>query len=260
MSFEIISPSHLTCDALTALLHNEIGAVRIPNFVSANFCRSATAGIKAHGIGFYDNVHPRVGRIGITQNEHKNRPDGKLEYFEKVVNAHELRKRILQESGDCLTFVMDFLQSLWEGKVGLAFEEDLQKFYFAGLVRVIHRALLHFDWAQWDARGWDIERISAQLSWNIYLQTGLVGGATRIYQRLWQESDEVYRIPGSYGYDTTFIRDCESVTLYPEPGELVLFNSRNFHEVEQTEGEEERITISSFIGWLESTNQLVFWS
>jgi hypothetical protein len=50
------------------------------------------------------------------------------------------------------------------------------------------------------------------------------------------------------------------IEIVPEQGEPVFFNSRNYHEVEQTEGAEERITFSSFIGLLGKTGRLIFWS
>ncbi len=260
MSYNIVSTKDLTCDLLTRLFTNEVGAVRVPNFISTDVCQLAVQGIQAHGIGYYDGVYPRIGRIGITQNEHKNRPSGKRAYFANASASHNVRERVLQESGDLLFTVMEAVKAAWVNEVGLAFEENLDEYYFAGLVRVINRALLHFDWAQYDGRGWAIEQISAQLSWNIFLQVGAKGGATKIYRRLWQKSDEVYKIPDSYGYDSEVIEQCDVVEILPEQGELVFFNSRNFHEVEKTEGEEERITISSFIGLLEPANKLIFWS
>lgn len=257
--WRIIRTSTLTPDVLVALLNNEIGAICLPNFASDAVCTCLVQNIYAHGIDYYKDKYPKVGKIGITQSEHKYTPSQKEEYFAKVLQANRARQFIFRDSRDLLADVIATVKSSWSGNAGIAFEESLQKEYFAGLVRVINQAMLHYDWAPLYSLGWETDKISAQLTWNIYLQVGARGGATRVYQQFGRKADLKYVTPGGY-FDSKVVTEADFIEIMPEQGQLVFFNSRNYHEVEQTEGEDERITFSSFIGLLEATGTLMFWS
>ncbi|MEK8173409.1 phosphopantetheine-binding protein [Streptomyces sp. M19] len=63
--------------ALDALFDNEIAAIRIPGFLPAERARAAVRGVREHGLQYYRGVDPPIGRIGITQFEHRRaRPPG----------------------------------------------------------------------------------------------------------------------------------------------------------------------------------------
>lgn len=260
MSWRVICTKHLTNALLMDLFHDEIAAIVVHEFITDKLCELAVRGIQEYGLDYYKNVYPKIGKIGITQNEHKENIDSKHAYFAKVAEANALRKRAFGQSGDLLIDVISAISASWTKKVGIAFEEDLNEYYFAGLVRVINQALLHFDWAPKDAQGWTISQISSQLAWNVFLQVSDTGGSTRVYHKFWQESDEPYHIAGSYAYAQQAVKECECIEISPRQGELVLFNSRNFHEVDATASTRERITFSSFIGLAQKTGELLFWS
>ncbi len=50
----------------------------------------------------------------------------------------------------------------------------------------------------------------------------------------------------TYGYDRVVVKDKPLVEIYPTQGGLVLFNSRNFHEVEHSENL--RISMGGHVG------------
>jgi len=258
-TWSIIRTPHLTRELLIALLKNEIGAICIPSFASDEVCQKAVRAIYAYGIDYYKDKHPKVGKVGITQSEHKHNLAEKEEYFAKVPAANQGLQTIFDGNRNLLSDVIDSVRSAWGENVGIAFEESLQKPYFAGLVRVINRAMLHYDWAPLYNMGWQTDSIVAQLTWNIYLQVGARGGTTRVFQHYGRKADLQYITTGGY-FDSRVIDGMDFIEIVPEQGELVFFNSRNYHEVEQTEGAEERITFSSFIGLLGKTGRLIFWS
>jgi carrier-protein-independent halogenase WelO5-like protein len=208
---------------------------------------------------YYKNIRPPIGRIGITQYEHMHGPDEKRTYFSKAGAANATRKAIFRQSGDLLEEVIATLQGAWREPVGIAVEDTGEQ-YFAGLVRDIPVALLHRDWAPRDARGWAVGQISAQLTWNVYLQTSRSGGALVIYRRPYQESDECAKLAAdNCAFSAAMVQDCDLVEILPAPGELILFNARNYHEVRSTEGTIPRITASSFIGQMPGGG-LALWS
>ena len=238
-----------------ALLRNEIPSIRISNFASSEECNKLALAIEKVGFDFYKNVEPPIGRIGITQFEYRNRD--KLGYFDAVKKANATYHQVTSLSFDPLKRLATTLRQNVSSKVKIAYEDEAYGNYFAGLIRQINIALLHIDFAQLDAPNWGIGNVTSQLVWNLYVKAPSQGGICKVYNRQWQPDDEKYKTPGSYGYDSSLVTKSEVKHNIPLTGDLVIFNSRNFHEV--LPGIGERITISSFIGKMPG-GDLVFWS
>ena len=240
---------------LQALLRNDIPSIRISQFASSEECNKLALAIEKVGFDFYKNVEPPIGRIGITQFEHRN--SGKLRYFDAVKKAQITYNQVTSFSFDPLKRLATILRQNVSNQVQTAYEKEVGEYYFAGLIRHINVALLHIDFAGLDAPDWGIGNITSQLVWNLYVKAPSQGGICKVYNRQWQSEDEKYKTPGSYGYDYSLIATSEVKHNIPVTGDLVIFNSRNFHEV--LPGIGERITISSFIGKMPG-GDLVFWS
>jgi hypothetical protein len=256
MAWCIEEAEHLEISSLLALFHDEIAAIRIPCFLSPNACQVMIQKIYQHNVERYSD-DPEMSRVGITQGEHMHEKDL---YFLYANDERRFQEDIFEESRAVLFLVIHALRKIWQGNVDIAVEEGTHQLYFAGLIRSIRRTKLHFDWAPHDAKNWTIGRISAQIAWNAYLQSSERGGTTRVYHHLWQNEDERYREQESYAYHPSLVLEDEYVEIYPHPGDLVLFNSRNYHEVERTEGDKPRLSVSSFVGLLPSKQQLLLWS
>jgi len=242
-------------ETLEALFRNEIPAIRISQFATVEECHKLAEAADFVGFDFYENVEPPIGRIGITQFEFGN--SRKFGYFDAVHQADSRKQRIVSLSFDPLERLAMLLRLHTAGKVGIAQENDHLGQYFAGLIRHINVALLHIDFAGFDAPDWKIGRCVAQLAWNLYLRVPESGGKCIVYNRQWCTNDEEYKVPDSYSYDMSVVQTSEAKYITPVLGDLVLFNSRNFHQV--LPGHGERITMSSFIGKMPE-GDLVFWS
>jgi hypothetical protein len=242
-------------EQFTGVLENKIGALIIKNFWNEDRCKNALVGIMEHGFGFYENVDPPIGKIGITEFEHASSNEAKVSYFREATEANIVRQYIFRKSGDPVKDVVNLLGRFV--KTRIAVEGPSGQAYFAGLVRNISEALLHLDFAPRDARGWDISKIVQQASWNLVLESAESGGETIIYRHPWKKKDESKKIPGSYGYEPTIVSNCEQVAISVEVGDLFFFNSQNFHQVLPVKGR--WTAVSSFIG-LTSENTLVLWS
>lgn len=240
---------------LQALFKNQIPAIRIPKFASSGECEKLSLAIENIGFDFYENVEPPIGRIGITQFEYGN--TRKFDYFNAVKRATETYKKVASLSFDPLERLTEFLRYNVPNKVQVAYDNEAYSHYFAGLIRHINIALLHMDFARLDAPNWEIGSITSQLAWNLYVKEPSQGGICKVYNRQWEPEDEKYKIPNSYGYDYSLVAGSEIKQNFPVIGDLVIFNSRNFHEVLPAIGE--RITISSFIGKMPG-GDIVFWS
>jgi hypothetical protein len=253
-----IRPVSFRLDArsLMALLRNEIPLIRVAGFLPRDLCARLADDADRGGFSAYEGVYPTIGRIGITQFEHRDR-DKRL-YFMRATQAIAHREAICASSVDPLAACLRAVDLNWPFGASIAREPELQMPYFAGLIRRIDRsALLHADFAPHDAPAWSIGAILAQLSWNVFLRTPDSGGTCIVHDRQWEVCDERHKGVESYGYDSSLVRFAGRCEIEPTVGDLVLFNSRNFHEVRPATGD--RITASSFIGLLPS-GELVLWS
>jgi hypothetical protein len=245
----------LTSEALEALFRNEIPAIRIAQFATEQECQKLAEASEFVGFDFYENVEPPIGRIGITQFEFGN--SRKLGYFDAVHQATSRRNRIVSLAFDPLERLATLLKKHTANEVKIAQENHQLGQYFAGLIRHINVALLHVDFAKLDAPDWEIGRCVAQLAWNLYLKVPENGGECVVHNRQWCANDEKFKVPDSYSYEMSLVKESEAKYITPILGDLVLFNSRNFHQV--LPGQGERVTMSSFIGKMPE-GDLVFWS
>lgn len=253
--WQTLNDCEMNQENFQALLRNDIPSIRISQFASSEECNKLALAIEKVGFDFYKKVEPPIGRIGITQFEHRNRD--KLIYFDAVKKAKTTYNQVASFSFDPLKRLATILRQNISNQVKIAYEKEACEYYFAGLIRQINIALLHIDFAQLDAPNWEIGNITSQLVWNLYVKAPSQGGICKVYNRQWQPEDEKYKTPGSYGYDSFLVANSEVKHNIPLIGDLVIFNSRNFHEV--LPGIGERITISSFIGKMPG-GDVVFWS
>jgi hypothetical protein len=94
----------------------------------------------------------------------------------------------------------------------------------------------------------NIVKITAQLSWTLYLKLSPNShGKTCIYDRQWQLEDEQYKLD-SYGYSDKVLADADAIAFQPYIGDVLLFNTTNFHYVEPMHGQ--RVAFTSMIGLL----------
>ncbi|SDT80505.1 2OG-Fe(II)-dependent halogenase WelO5 family protein [Actinoplanes derwentensis] len=254
--WQVAVADKVDAELLDALFEDRVAAVRIPNFISRQAAEAAVQAVEAHGFDYYQDVEPPIGRIGITQYEH--RLEGMGAYFATAAAADRRRRAVLGADGDLLQKVLGHVGTAWNHPVGTACNADGAE-YFAGLVRIINEALLHCDWAPHDAPGWSIASVTGQITWNIYCNLAAEGGTTVVYRRGWDASAEEFAVDGSYGYDPRLVEGVPSVRIEPRQGDLTFFNSRNFHRVEASSPDARRISVSSFIGRMPS-GDLIAWS
>ena len=214
-------------------------------------------------------------------------------YLSNRTAALALQERFIKEAHvDVVGRVMTVLNKASDLPVRMAQEGDRK--YFAGNLRVVDNTVsIHADFAPHvrnpthlanicllatisliskvqDCQGWEIGRVSAQISWNILL-AAVPGGETIIYDRQWQgkADDEVFRKPPpSYAYSPTGLQGRVFKVMLPIEGDVTFFNSRNYHEVKPCDRTVDgpnkvvRLTMSSFVGLLEGEKgkELVLWS
>lgn len=249
----------LSADNLRLLLDNKIPVIRIPGFATAQECASFTAAARAGNIQYY-SVAKRIGYIGMAQYEYRwGRP--KEDFFAAVPGAQrDLDQLISACSFNPLQRLIDRLQAVWAHPVGLA-KEELGA-YYAGIVRFAGEGVdLHVDWAPVNSPHYAIGQIDGQLGWNFFAEELASGGGTTVHNAPWDPAIENGEIPKSYGLDPALVADAPKAFYKASAGDVVLFNTRNPHEIAGGEAKPggSRISIGSFVGRMPS-GELVLWS
>ncbi|KAI0521400.1 hypothetical protein F5B22DRAFT_634765 [Xylaria bambusicola] len=239
----------LTGKSVNDLVNNAIPTIRHRGFLSADRCR--------------DLVHI-VQQYQIANKE---------TYLNRVEEANSLQKRFKEEANiDILARVAALLQEATGLETRVAHEGD--RSYFAGLIRAVNDYIqIHSDYAPYDGAGWEIGKITSQLTWNILLKQ-VPGGDTIIYDRQWKGAadDEAFRkaFP-RYAYEPAGVQGSIFKAMKAVEGDLTFFNSRNFHEVKPCDkawdrpDDVVRYTMSSFVGYLPGQSKgappsLILWS
>ncbi len=241
--------------SLNQLLNNQISYIRIPGFVNAAERALLVKSIDEQAFGFYENVEPKIDRIGCTVFEFFR---AELDsYFDESERQIAIRDKIFSGSVDVLNAIINMIATNAGMKVGVAHSES-GKPYYAGLMRKIEQGTeLHIDFAPAEQKGWEVCDVDSQLAFNLYLQTpDDDSGMTRIYDRAWTEQDNELK-DGFYGFSDDVIKDAGYVDFKPEAGDLILFNTKNYHQVFPSS--QARLTFSSAIGRLPS-KELIIWS
>lgn len=245
----------LNQENLSKLLNNSIPFIKIKNFFSNEECEKCVTLAQSHGFGQYEGITPEIKRIGCTVFEFdRSASEG---YF--ICSEQESSKRnyIFAKSINPLAKLIDKLTNISKKNVSIAKSHSGDS-YYAGLIRRIESGTeLHIDFSPAEQKGWEICDVIKQLAWNFYLQVGEEGtGIITIYNRAWNIEDDQFK-EGSYGFSQQVVEGFNFVQIMPERGDLILFNTRNYHTVSPSEGT--RITVTSAIGELPS-GELIFWS
>ncbi len=249
----------LSREALAALLADEIPAVRIRSFATAAECASFAEAVRRAGLKYY-SVARRIGYIGLAQYEYRwDRP--KEDYFRDVPAANERRDVVQRESFDAVQRLIERLAEHYpDGRVGIA-EEPLGC-YYAGIIRHASEGVdLHADFAPFNAPHYLVGTIDAQLGWNLYAEELVAGGETTVHHAPWSPHVRADEIPQSYNLPRETVAGAETFTFAPTLGDVVIFNTRNPHEIAGGTAApgRDRISIGSFIGRLPSRD-LIMWS
>lgn len=245
----------LSKSALQQLMDNKIPLIRIRGFATVDECKKLVHQANLESFNTYQDVFPKIERIGITVFEYDH--IGKSHYFEAAQDAALKQQNITSVSFNPLQRFMDRVEVDTGFKTRIAFEPQYGK-YHAGLIRKIERGTqLHIDYAPAEQPEWEVSNVTAQLSWNLYLQTpSSTTGKTIIYEKQWQAKDRQYK-QYSYGYKSSVISGVPLISFQPVVGDVFIFNTRNYHIVDPSDGY--RITFTSAMGLLPN-QEIIFWS
>ncbi|HVC36265.1 MAG TPA: 2OG-Fe(II) oxygenase [Candidatus Dormibacteraeota bacterium] len=250
------------CALLPELARNEIAAIKIGNFL----CDQELAVIKTNmedtTIAWYANKTNQQGRIGINATGFSHETDGKKKYFDAAPAAEEGRDEIFEGTQSPINKIIEFFGHGFDTKT--ATEPELAEArYFAGLIRAMGaKSTLHFDYAPKQLPGWSVANADEQFGLVLYLQMPTTGGELNIYDHPWTPEDENHNHDlvekGTYGFTEGFLGDTPYASVLPAEGDLVVFKTRNFHQVDEIKSDRPRLGLTTFMSQQGGT--LSLWS
>ena len=228
----------------------------IPGFATRTECASLVGQSNKLGFHPYQYVDPPIDRIGVTVFEYDK--IGMASYFREAEIARRLQREIFASSFDPLARFISTVGANHPGSVGIATDSRMGQ-YYAGLVRRIEAGtMLHIDFASAEQPDWQVASVRSQLAWNLYVDLDETGaGSTHVYNRPWTSALERFKIPDSYGYRHELLEGSQHFTYRPTLGDVLIFNTRNFHEVDRSNGN--RVTVTSAMGLFDD-GALKLWS
>lgn len=234
-------------------------AVLIKKFIEPSLAAELAKKILDLGYEHYTNA-PSIGRIGIAFYEAEGDPFKVSNYFEQASkNLADLRERCapLMCPIDLLRCGLD---ETWPA--GAMLETMYGKKMYVGLSRVVEPGvtfLAHHDIFAKDAPdSFHAHSLQAQIACNIYLNMPTEGGGLQIWSSEIAPDDFDSMRKDKYGISPEELGP-PSLRIQPEPGDLILFNSRLMHSV--ASGHDlPRLSLSCFIGYRGPATPLSFWS
>lgn len=250
---------HLTPDnsaeaseLLPVLASNEIAAIQIAQFLDRRDLDTVIENMKNQEIAWYANKENQQGRIGINATGFGYEAGGKQRYFDLTPEAAKSRDEIFEGASNPIDKIITFFSSNGY-QASVATEPDMQDApYFAGLVRAMGaKSTLHFDYAPNQLPGWSVADADEQYGLVLYLQMPTEGGELTVYNRPWQPEDELNNNDigqkGTYGFTEDFLEGVPHTTIMPSAGDLVVFKSRNFHQVGEINSDKPRLGLTTFM-------------
>ncbi len=242
------------------LLNGTVAAVGVRNFLPATLCMQAMARLGADDfeLDTYDRqrVDPPIARFGPVINDFKDGDRLRADYWWRARRDRAVWHAAMGRD-DTVAVAIGGLARAWGRPIRPALSGGRP--LFAGAVREInHGALIHDDdvGREYGPDLFDEGPPMIQLAFNAWISVPSRGGATRIWQRRRQPSDEHLR--RGYGYDERAVEGERSIELTMGLGDALLFDPGNFHAVAPSQGGR-RIAVTFFMGLIDR-GELVIWS
>lgn len=231
------------------LLEFRIPAIRWRRFISEEKAHRVADRLGDTAFRNYDHLNDiPVDQLGVCHNQYASDP--KSEYFGRIEEVQKAVDQIYDGiMGNPVQEVARAVATKCEREVS-TFEEPGYGRYFAGAFRSFRgHGRLHVDCAPLHiATDWAVTRISSQLTWNLYFNVPETGGELVIHDTVHTPENDGMRVEGDYYFpDEVLDPDCQSLRVQPGVGDLIIFNTQNFHEILGTP-DVARISQTSFMG------------
>ncbi|MGO9080700.1 MAG: 2OG-Fe(II) oxygenase [Streptosporangiaceae bacterium] len=259
------------------MLDNRVGILQVSRYLGEDVTSHGAREIRArygdltrYGGEGYQGGNRRVLKLGASQSEYTYKdPAG---YFSSAVKHNERRRSLFPPGADAVDLVFAALANIWPQGVDIARTRNGMP-YCLGLARISSGSFLHFDSAvAYDApkgAGWSpIDQTTSQVAINLILNVPPrgAGGELMVWDLQYEAAADRWRKPQAHhDFLPMVVNGHRAAIAAPETGDLIIFNSRNFHQVAPVTrrgGDPERIALTFFVGPVpeDDGRRLVAWS
>jgi hypothetical protein len=254
-----VEKTDLCVNDMLALAVGKILVLQVRSFVAPSTCALLADRAVDHGYASYLNV-PSVRRIGMAFYETQGRPELVQAYFSQAPQHIAEFRRACSPWESPIDRLRCTLDELWPH--GAMLQTLGRRKMFVGLSRMVEPGttfLAHHDLFEQDAPGSEeATSLLAQFGANVYLRMPLRGGALMMWRQEMPAAQFDALRGDDYGLPVERLGPPDLVVT-PEPGDLLIFNSRKLHAVSPGVGRS-RLAVSCFVGYRGLSQPLTFWS
>lgn len=243
---------------LEDLKSGKIPAIIVKNFYDKESCMKISKRSKNH-LNFKKNMGIVNDKIGVSLVQFRNEP---AVYFEESTKMRILLRRIFDGLEDPRKKIHLWMSNFANGvKVQIAMEGENR--YGCGIIRLHKKGSMfpiHRDNASFETPHFLVGKLKEQISFVLPVQSPEYGGELQIFKQFWEKTDEEFRRIDFGYYDKVVDRNCESVSIKPELGNLIIINPNYYHRILPVFGRKNRITLSMFAGFIPNEKTVLTWS
>ena len=233
---------------LDRLLNFQIPGIRVENFMPPETCGAVSRRLLETDFQNYSHLKDiPVHQIGLCHNQYAHEDKGV--YFGKKEEAQKVIDAIYEGLGvNPVAMVIHAIASRANRRVDI-FAEPGYGPYFAGAFRQFRgHGRLHVDHAPSHIKNpWAVTEITGQMTWNIYYSLSARRGELVIHDTIHTAEKDRMKVPGDYYFPYEVLDSEDRIEVHPRIGDLIIFNTQNFHEV-LGDPDGLRISQTSFIG------------
>ncbi len=259
----VIETKQLDAEDLYLLATKKVAAIRVSNYYPEALCNKITSKILSENKAGRFAKAEHVQRIGMPHFDIVDANSFNLYHEVALQNIKNLREIYTPYLSPIDKFRLE-MDEAWPA--GAKVESLYGKKCFVGLCRIIQGVTgstlePHIDRLSRDSSdSYAAHSLESQLAANIYVATPDVGGEVELWLKEpeLEEYERELKKTQSYHVDRKILGEPDAV-VKPKIGDLLLFNSRCFHGVRESQGGI-RSSIAAFVGYRGISHSLSLWS
>lgn len=248
----------VTADSLRGLVERRFDAIHVPTFYPRAESAELSARIAGHQELEAYEIQNSLKRLGMGYVDVGGADEKAARYHSAAVRSIWDIRKIAYPMITPIDHLRLLLEEVWP--TGATIETVGGEKCFVGTCRVIDpgAAMLPHNDRFGRMRLDGLDEMIGQLAINIYLQMPETGGELQLWLRE-PDAEQDERQRQTDGLDPAEL-GAPALTIRPENGDLVIFNSQLIHGVKPGEGNTQRVTMSFFVGYRGEGKPLSYWS
>ena len=251
--------TRLTRESVEDLLSNRIAFICLPRFMPLEQCRNVTERFLNSSPPLYKEFEYQIVKTLQLGLMFTQMPNGHAHYLEEIRANNEAIRRLYTGGVDpLLKLKADLTRVAAYKSVEPKYQGNPLSTDLVWATKLGSCSPLHSD-SYRTKQGPLPARFQNMFSWNLYLAMCEKGGELVLYRRFPRPSDDKHARSGyQWAYRHSVVAGVPRTIYRPNVGDMVIFNSGNYHEVYETDGPTFRTSAHSYISFDLATREAVF--